>query len=254
MAQAAGHELPDQPRATRIDLLTSRGEACRVVPARGVRRHQRSTRSATMASRTGRSLTSIASLVISPFVGAPAIERLASRGSGRVQRDRPLRRACEAGRCNVRRTRRGRRVRRRVLTRSMSTTQTTTMRQHGGRGLDRPRALRPAREGVRRRTRRRAAVYIGSANATVAAFQRNVEFLVELDGSAHPPRHEGCPRRCRRTRTCSRPSSSAPSRHPKIPREVLQRTLERPPTSSRPGRCVRASSPPARVAGARSCS
>jgi hypothetical protein len=73
---------------------------------------------------------------------------------------------------------------------------------------------------------RRAAVYIGSANATAAAFERNVEFLVELDGWRT---HHGT----KAVRTLLQDANLLlpfkPGAEPasEDPSEVLQRILER---------------------------
>lgn len=73
---------------------------------------------------------------------------------------------------------------------------------------------------------RRAAVYIGSANATEAAFERNVEFLVELDGWRT---HHGTKavRTLLQDANLLTPFKPAAEPVPEEPSEALQRTLER---------------------------
>jgi hypothetical protein len=73
---------------------------------------------------------------------------------------------------------------------------------------------------------RRAAVYVGSANATEAAFDRNVELLVELDGwrSQHGTTAVRCLLQDANLLT---PFKSGAEPEPEDPSEALQRTLER---------------------------
>jgi hypothetical protein len=73
---------------------------------------------------------------------------------------------------------------------------------------------------------RRAAVYLGSANATEAAFERNVEFLVELDGwrTHHGVNAVRTLLQDAKLLTPFRPGNEAASEDPS---EALQRTLER---------------------------
>lgn len=73
---------------------------------------------------------------------------------------------------------------------------------------------------------RRAAVYIGSANATEAAFERNVEFLVELDGWRT---HHGTQavRALLQDANLLTPFKPGAGPAAEDPSEALQRTLER---------------------------
>lgn len=73
---------------------------------------------------------------------------------------------------------------------------------------------------------RRAAIYIGSANATEAAFERNVEFLVELDGwRTHHGTH--AVRALLQDANLLTPFKAGADPAAKDPSEALQRTLER---------------------------
>lgn len=74
--------------------------------------------------------------------------------------------------------------------------------------------------------RRRAAVYVGSANATEAAFERNVEFLVELDGWRT---HHGTKavRTLLQNANLLTPFKAGSQPTAEDPSEALQRTLER---------------------------
>jgi len=220
MSQAAGQELPSATQE-RIELLTSEVRRVEWSLPEGfddIAFHP--------IGHDGHPSWPVADLhslmVISPFVGAPAIERLAAE----VRADFSL-----IGRFDE-------------LTKLDAATidgldavdvfdDVSSLLDVDDAADDDPAADadRPELSGLHAKVfvgerNRRAAIYVGSANATEAAFERNVEFLVELDGwrSDHGTKAVRALLQDANLLTPFKPGGEPASEDPA---EALQRTLER---------------------------
>ncbi len=89
---------------------------------------------------------------------------------------------------------------------------------------------------------RRAVVFVGSANATEAAFEHNVEFVVDSRGQRPPPASTASTNRSPMPGCCAR-SESARRPLPRRRPPVCSASSSGPPTSSPPERSVRAPPP-----------
>lgn len=223
MAQAAGHDLPTLGHQ-RIELLTSE-----------VRRVEWSLPEAFddvafhPIGHDGKPNWPVADLhrlmVISPFVGAPAIERLANEVRadfsviGRFDELAKLDNATIAKLNEVD-----------VFDDVSSLLDVDDEADESSMANAEP-ADHPELSGLHAKVFvgerfKHAAVYVGSANATEAAFERNVEFLVELDGWRT---HHGTKavRRLLQDANLITPFKPSAEPAPEEPSEALQRTLER---------------------------
>lgn len=223
MAQAAGHDLPAAAQA-RIELLTSE-----------VRRVKWSLPEAFdditfhPIGHDGEPHWPVADLhrlmVISPFVGAPAIDRLAAEVRagfsviGRFDELAKLDPATIDGLEGV------------DVFDDVSSLLDVDDDADDGNLAAAEDPDRPELSGLHAKVfvgerSRRAAVYIGSANATEAAFERNVELLVELDGWRT---HHGTKavRALLQDANLLRPFKPGAEPASEDPSESVQRTLER---------------------------
>lgn len=220
MSRAAGHDLPVATRE-RIDLLTREVRRVEWALPEGfddIRFHP--------IGHDGRASWPIADLhslmVISPFVGAPAIERLAAEVRAeftlisRFEELAKLDAATIEALAAV------------DVFDDVSSLLDVDDTDDADTAVD---ADHPELSGLHAKVfvgerNRRAAVYIGSANATGAAFERNVEFLVELDGWRT---HHGTKavRSLLQDANLLTPFKRGAQPASEDPAEALQRTLER---------------------------
>lgn len=220
MAEAAGHDLPVAAQE-RIDLLTSE-----------VRRVEWSLPEAFddlafhPIGHDGKPSWPVVDLhrlmVISPFVGAPAIERLAAEVRAEIS---VIGRFDELAKLDPATIDRLDEVH---VFDDVSSLLDVDDADDGSTAED---PDRPELSGLHAKVfvgerSRRAAVYIGSANATEAAFERNVEFLVELDGwRTH--HGTGAVRALLQDANLLTPFKPGIEPAAEDPSEALQRTLER---------------------------
>lgn len=223
MAQAAGHDLPTVAQE-RVELLTSE-----------VRRVEWSLPEAFddiafhPIGHDGKPSWPVTDLhrlmIISPFVGAPAIERLATEVRaefsviGRFDEVAKLDAATIEGLDEV------------DVFDDVSSLLDVEDDADDGSVAAAGDTDRPELSGLHAKVfvgerYRRAAVFIGSANATEAAFERNVEFLVELDGWRI---HHGTKAVRTLLQEANLLTPFKPGAEPvsEDPSEALQRTLER---------------------------
>ena len=222
MAQAAGHELPAVARK-RVDLLTSE-----------VRRVEWSLPEAFdhvafhPIGHDGKPCWPVTDLhrlmVISPFVGAPAIARLAAEVRAEFSM---VGRFDELAKLDAETIEAFDTVD--VFDDVSSLLDVDEDANEGSVALEA--SDRPELSGFHAKVfvgerYRRAAVYVGSANATEAAFERNVEFLVELDGWRT---HHGTEAVRALLAEANLLTPFKPGAEPasEDPSEALQRTLER---------------------------